>query len=208
MASLKRIVHKSGRVVYRIVICLGYDAQGNKLVKNLTYSVNQSATKRQQEKEALKYAMDMEDRIKYGYGCDGAKLNFEEFAGKWLAEMKAELACGTYIGYEQLLRSRILPFFRTYRLAQVRTADIEAFYGTLADTYCPGTIKRYANVLSGIFSAAIRQNLIAGNPCREARKPRKKQKEQEEQLRYFTPRQSLMFLKSLSIPYPVPTQFV
>ena len=77
MASLKRIVHKSGRVVYRIVICLGYDAQGNKLVKNLTYSVNQSATKRQQEKEALKYAMDMEDRIKYGYGCDGAKLNFD-----------------------------------------------------------------------------------------------------------------------------------
>ena len=94
MASLKRIVHKSGRVVYRIVICLGYDARGNKLVKNLTYSVNQSATKRQQEKEARKYAMDMEDRIKYGHDCDGAKLKFEEFAERWLGEMKAELACG------------------------------------------------------------------------------------------------------------------
>lgn len=207
MASLKRIIHKSGRVVYRIVICLGYDAKGNKLVKNLTYCVNQSATKRQQEKEARKYAMDMEDRIKYGYGCDGAKLSFEEFAGKWLAEMKEELACGTYIGYEQLLRSRILPFFRTYKLAQVRTVDIETFYGTLADIYRPGTIKRYANVLSGIFTAAIRQDLIAGNPCREARKPRKKPEEQEEQLRYFTPKQSLMFLKSLTLPYPVPTQF-
>lgn len=204
MASLKRIIHKSGRVVYRIVICLGYDAQGNKQVKNLTYSVNQSATKRQQEKEAWKYAMDMEDRIKYGYGLEDEKLSFEEFAGKWLVEMKAELAYGTYIGYEQLLRSRILPFFRTYKLAQVRTADIEAFYSTLADVYCAGTIRRYANVLSGIFTAAIRQNLLAANPCREARKPRKKQ---EEQLRYFTPRQSLMFLKSLSIPYPVPTQF-
>lgn len=204
MASLKRIIHKSGRVVYRIVICLGYDAQGNKLVKNLTYSVNQSATKRQQEKEAWKYAMDMEDRIKYGHDCDGTKLSFEEFAGKWLVEMKARLACGTYIGYEQLLRSRILPFFRTYKLVQVRTADIEAFYGTLTDTYCTGTIKRYANVLSGIFTAAVRQNLITGNPCREARKPRQKQ---EEQLRFFTPKQSLLFLKSLSFPYPVPTQF-
>ena len=66
MPSLKRITHKNGRVVYRIVICLGYDSQGNKLVKNLTYSVNQSASTRQQEKEALKYAMDMEDRLKYG----------------------------------------------------------------------------------------------------------------------------------------------
>ena len=204
MASLKRIIHKSGRVVYRIVICLGYDAQGNKQVKNLTYSVNQSATKRQQEKEARKYAMDMEDRIKYGYGLEDEKLSFEEFAGKWLGERKGELACGTYVGYEQLLRSRILPFFRTYKLAQVRTADIEAFYGTLADVYGAGTIRRYANVLSGIFTAAIRQNLITRNPCREARKPRKKQ---EGQLRYFTPRQSLLFLKSLSIPYPVPTQF-
>ena len=59
MASVKRIEHKSGRIVYRIVICLGYDKKGNKLVKNLTYSVNQTATPKQQEKEALKYAMDM-----------------------------------------------------------------------------------------------------------------------------------------------------
>ena len=51
MASLKRAEHKSGRVVYRIVNCMGYDKQGNKLVKNLTYSVNQSATPKQQEKK-------------------------------------------------------------------------------------------------------------------------------------------------------------
>ena len=52
MASVKRVVHKNGRVVYRIVVCLGYDKKGNKLVKNMTYSVNQSATPKQQEREA------------------------------------------------------------------------------------------------------------------------------------------------------------
>lgn len=67
MASVKRVEYKSGRVVYRIVICQGYDKKGNKLVKNLTYSVNQSATPKQQEREAKKYAMDMEDKLKYGY---------------------------------------------------------------------------------------------------------------------------------------------
>lgn len=55
MASVKRVEYKSGRVVYRIVICQGYDKKGNKLVKNLTYSVNQSATPKQQEREAKKY---------------------------------------------------------------------------------------------------------------------------------------------------------
>ena len=56
MASVNRVTYKSGRVVYRIVICMGYDNRGKKLVKNLTYSVNQSATPKQQEREAVKYA--------------------------------------------------------------------------------------------------------------------------------------------------------
>ena len=73
MASVKRVEYKSGRVVYRIVICQGYDKKGNKLVKNLTYSVNQSATPKQQEREAKKYAMDMEDKLKYGYDYNAEK---------------------------------------------------------------------------------------------------------------------------------------
>lgn len=199
MPSLKRVIHKSGRVVYRIVICLGYDKEGNKLVKNLTYSVNQSATVRQQEKEALKYAMDMEDRIKYGHDYPSTKILFEEFACKWLESVKEDLAYGTYVGYEQLLRSRILPFFKTYKLTCVRTSDIEAFYGTLTDEYSAGTIGRYANVLSCIFQTAVRWNMLSGNPCRDARKPKKKKRQE---LRYFTPQQSLIFLKSLNLSYP------
>lgn len=211
MPSLKRITHKNGRVVYRIVICLGYDSQGNKLVKNMTYSVNQSASVKKQEREALKYAMDMEDRLKYGYACDTAKISFEDFAARWLNSVKEELAYGTYVGYEQLLRSRILPFFKAYKLACVRTSDIEAFYGTLTDEYTIGTIRRYANVLSCIFQAAVRWNILGGNPCRDARKPKARQ---EPRLRYFTPQQSLVFLKSLNLAcpaerggYTVPTQF-
>ena len=58
MASVNRVEYKSGRVVYRIVICMGYDNKGKKLVKNLTYSVNQSATPKQQEREAKKYSFE------------------------------------------------------------------------------------------------------------------------------------------------------
>lgn len=211
MPSLKRITHKNGRVVYRIVICLGYDGQGNKLVKNLTYSVNQSASARQQEREALKYALDMEDRLKYGDNCGTTKISFENFAAKWLAGIKEEVAYGTYVGYEQLLRSRILPYFKAYKLNCVRTPDIEAFYGTLTNAYAPGTIRRCASVLNCIFQTAVRWNMLAGNPCRDARKPKNKQ---EPGLRYFTPKQSLIFLKSLNLPcpperggYKVPVQF-
>ena len=199
MASLKRVVHKNGRVVYRIVISLGYDSQGHKMVKNLTYSVNQSSSARQQEREALKYAMDLEDRLKYGRELTGSNLFFDEFARKWLEGEKDNLAAGTYIGYEQLLRNRILPYFKSYRIAHVRTSDIEAFYKTLGEEYAPGTVRRYANVLNRIFGTARRWDFIAENPCQGARKPKKMQEPSE--LRYFTPQQALIFLKSLDLPY-------
>ena len=116
MASVKRVEYKSGRVVYRIVICQGYDKKGNKLVKNLTYSVNQSATPKQQEREAKKYAMDMEDKLKYGYDYNAEKMSFEDFAYKWLESVKDNIAYGTYAGYKQVLESRIIPTLRETRL--------------------------------------------------------------------------------------------
>lgn len=202
MASIKRVKHKNGRVVYRIVICLGYDKTGRKRVKNLTCAVDQSVTARQQEKEALKYALEVEEKLKYGYALDIRKELFGEFAGRWLESVKADIAYGTYVGYEQLLRSRILPYFKSYKIANIRTSDVEAFYRTLDDAYAAGTIRRFANVLGCIFETARRWNVIADNPCRGARKPGKKQ--EKEPLRYFTPSQSVMFLKSLSW---TPTQY-
>ena len=202
MASLKRVEHKNGRVVYRIVISLGYDKDGSKLVKNLTYPVNQSSTPKQQEKEANKYAIDMEDKIKHGYDLSSEKMSFEDFACDWFENIKDTITYATYCGYEQLLRSEIIPYFRAYKLSHIKTLHIEAFYKTLASKYATGTINRYSSVLTCIFKAAIRWDMIDYNPCREARKPKKKHEEKGE--KFFTPQQALMFQKSLKISYDVP----
>lgn len=201
MASLKRVTHKSGRVVYRIVICLGYDKEGGKIVRNLTYSVDQSATPRQQEKEARRYAMNLEDKLKYGHGLRSDKVSFEDFSDQWLESVRENLAYGTYIGYAQLLKGKIQPYFKGYRIGGIKTEDIEAFYRTLAEEYSSGTIRRFANVLSCVFRTARRWNIIESNPCQYAQKPKRKQESGE--LRYFTPQQSLMFLKSLDLTYEV-----
>ena len=201
MASVKRVEYKSGRVVYRIVICQGYDKKGNKLVKNLTYSVNQSATPKQQEREAKKYAMDMEDKLKYGYDYNAEKMSFEDFAYKWLESVKDNIAYGTYAGYKQVLESRIIPYFKGDKIAHIKTPHIEAFYRTLVDDYSAGTIKRFANVLNLIFKTAKRYSMIENNPCQDAQKP--KRKDEDEGLKFFTPKQALMFMKSLDMSYEV-----
>ncbi len=199
MASVKRVQHKSGRIVYRIVICLGYDNKGNKLVKNLTYSVNQTATPKQQEKEALKYALDMEDKLKYGYDFNAEKMSFEDFAEKWLENIKDDLAYSTYDCYRILLDKSILPYFKTYKLAHIKTPIVEAYYKTLVEDYSRGTIRKHANILSGMFRTAIRWGMIEVNPCQNARLP--KTDEEEPKIKYFTPEQALMFLSSLYLEY-------
>ncbi len=201
MASVNRVTYKSGRVVYRIVICMGYDDKGKKVVKNLTYSVNQSATRKQQDREAMKYAMDMEDKLKYGYDFNAEKMSFEDFAYKWLESVKDDLAYGTYAGYKQVLESRIIPYFKGHKLAYIKTPHIEAFYKTLVSEYSYGTIKRFANVLNLIFKTAKRYQMIESNPCQDAKKP--KNKDEEKGLKFFTPKQSIMFMKSLDLTYDV-----
>lgn len=107
----------------------------------------------------------------------------------------------TYAGYKQVLESRIIPYFKGDKIAHIKTPHIEAFYRTLVDDYSTGTIKRFANVLNLIFKTAKRYSMIENNPCQDAQKP--KRKDEDEGLKFFTPKQALMFMKSLDMSYEV-----
>ena len=143
----------------------------------------------------------MEDKLKYGYDFNAEKMSFEDFAYKWLESVKDNIAYGTYAGYKQALESRIIPYFKGYKVAHIKTPHIEAFYRTLVDDYATGTIKRFANVLNLIFKTAKRYSMIENNPCQDAQKP--KRKDEDEGLKFFTPKQALMFMKSLDMSYEV-----
>ena len=115
---------------------------------------------------------------------------------------KAVLELLKYPAYADMVSAKvIIPYFKGYKLAYIKTPNVEAFLKTLVNDYSSGTITGYANVLSGVFKTAKRWNMIDNNPCQDARKPKKKQ--EETGLKYFTPEQSLMFLKSLNMSYEV-----
>ena len=84
------------------------------------------------------------NKLKYGYDFNAEKMSFEDFAYKWLESVKDNIAYGTYAGYKQALESRIIPYFKGYKVAHIKTPHIEAFYRTLVDDYATGTIKRFA----------------------------------------------------------------
>ena len=199
MASIKRKEKKNGGVVYRIQISLGCDPRtGKRVPKVITFSPNQNATPKQQEKEALKHAMEWEDKLKNGESYEGQEVSFAEYADRWLTNIKQEVAYSTYQSYERIVNKKILPFFAVYKVAKIKTPLVEEFYKTLRGN-ANGTIQKIANVLSGMFRTAVRWQMIQVNPCRDAKVP--KNKEEESALKYFTPEQSLMFLKSLDMTF-------
>ena len=56
-------------------------------------------------------------------------------------------------------------------------------------------------LLNLIFKTAKRYSMIENNPCQDAQKP--KRKDEDEGLKFFTPKQALMFMKSLNMSYEV-----
>ncbi len=199
MASLKKNVKKNGEVVYRIQITL-YDKvthKGN--AKVITFKPNQSATPKQQEKEAQKYAMEWEDKLKRGESYEGEEMTFADFAEKWLESRKEDLAYSTYIGYVQIVNNKIVPALGRYKVARIKPPVIEEFYKSLVGTLANGSIQKVKNVLSGMFRTAVRWQMIQVNPCRDAKLA--KNKDEETTLKYFTPEQSLMFLQSLDMEF-------
>lgn len=200
MASLKRNEKKNGEVVYRIQISLGCDPNtGKRVPKVITFKPNQNATPKQQEKEAQKFAMEWEDKLKNGESYEGQKMSFAEYAEKWLEYMKKEITYGSYKNYSYIVNSKILPFFSVYKVSKIKTPLVENFYMTLKDSCANSTIRKIANVLNGMFRTAVRWQMIEINPCQDAKVP--KNKDEITTLKYFTPEQSLMFLASLNMSY-------
>lgn len=199
MASLKKNVKKNGEVVYRIQITL-YDKISHKSnAKVITYKPNQNSTPKQQEKEAQKFAMDWEDKLKNGESYEGEEMSFADFAEKWLESRKDELAYSTYTGYVQIVNNKIVPALGRYKVARIKPPMIEDFYKTLLGTHANGSIQKVKNVLSGMFRTAVRWQMIQVNPCRDAKVA--KNKDEETTLKYFTPEQSIMFLRSLDMEF-------
>lgn len=200
MAKPKRNVKKNGEVVYRITISLGVDVTtGKRKNKVLTFTPNQNITPKQQDKAAEKFAMEWEEKLKNGISYDGMEMSFADFAEKWKADVKDSLAYSTYESYVLLLNNQLIPYFGHYKIAKIKTPHIEAFYKTLLGKYANGSIQKMANILSGMFRTAIRWQMLEINPCRAAKIP--KNKDEEKALQYFTPEQSMMFVRSLDLSF-------
>ena len=118
---------------YRIRIYDGYDINGKQIERTLTYTPPPELSAKAAEKEAYRQMYQMEDRIRYGYSCNG-RIRFCEFADLWFRNYaEPQLRAKTTARY-RLLMIRINAAIGHLRLEKITPLHIMEFENSLRGT--------------------------------------------------------------------------
>jgi site-specific recombinase XerC len=136
--------------------------------------------------DAEDWLSDVESAKRRGLWVDPAlgKQTLEAWSRKWLETVRPTLKPATAQLYESLLRSRILPALGDHRLAALRPSDIQGFVGSMqTDGLSASRTRHCLVVLRSILDAAVRDRMLAVNPCYGVKAPRIQRREAA----YFEP---------------------
>ena len=200
MASIK----KRGNS-YLITVSNGKDSNGKQIMEYATFNPDPFKTEKQNLKELEKYAYDFEQKVKSGKYLDGEKLTFQQFTKIWFEDYaNIHLEKATLQLYEGLLEKHILPVIGHLKLSKILPAHLNKLYNTLCQErkdgkgggYSAKTIKHIHNTINGIFTAAIKWNIVTDNPCERVETP--KLTPNRDKIKFFTLEETERFLQAIA----------
>jgi integrase len=197
MASITRRSDAS----FQIRISNGYDENGKRLYYTETYYPS-AKRKTAQEKEAQKYADDLEQKLRSGKDYETSQMTFKEFAETcWKPRKLITIEKTTLEGYEGTLERIVYPAIGNMRLFQINILPIQHIYDQMvSDHKSPASVRQVHAVISDILKHAYKMNVIDENPCHRAVLPKMKD---SGDIRFFTDEETQAFLKSLREGYDI-----
>lgn len=171
---------------YQIRVSCGYDAQGNQVVQNTTWTPEVGMTPRQIEKEAQKQAMLFEEKCLKGQVT--ANVKFEEFAEQWFTEYATLNLRNTSYQRMRQLTKRVYPALGHLRIDKITSRQVQQFVNDLAtnatnrNTNKPlsrKTVIHHLSFISDVFSYAVKMAMLTDNPCSRVSVPKGEKKEKE-----------------------------
>ena len=117
---------------------------------------------------------------------------FEHFARLWLdSYCKTALKPATIALYENFLRARLIPYFGTWPLRAIRTADVQRFIAESLRDLAPSSAVRLLNCLKRMLTHAVDWGYLRENPASKAHAPRIEHREME----FLRPHEIRMLLR-------------
>jgi integrase len=176
--SIKKIQNKNG-LSYKITISAGRTLDGKQIRYYETYVPTPGMTEKQALKEATRFEVDLEKRIREGFAPD-ARLSFFGYAEALID--KKDLKPNTVLLYRRFnedLKDVIghLPLDKI-NPARLRSAlewlDGDGRNHKTGGKLSPKTQKEYYRFISVVMTAAEVDSLIQVNPCKRVKPPRPK----------------------------------
>lgn len=96
-----------------------------------------------------------------------SNMLFSDYMLEWLANIKPKVVQSTYIGYEQVVKGRLCPYFKSkkIKLIDLRPRDIQDFINYLYKQKLKGsTIAHYTSNMNNALKEAVIAEIIPSNP--------------------------------------------
>lgn len=96
-----------------------------------------------------------------------SNMLFSDYMLEWLTNIKPKVVQSTYIGYEQVVKGRLCPYFKTkkIKLIDLRPRDIQDFINYLYKQKLKGsTIAHYTSNMNTALKEAVIAEIIPSNP--------------------------------------------
>lgn len=98
---------------------------------------------------------------------------FADFAVKWEDTVLPTYRASTRQFYAGVLRRHLVPYFGKWRLADLRTPDVQVFVNQMSKHYAPSVLRHIRATLSQVFKVAREWGCMDNNPALGIRLPAK-----------------------------------
>jgi integrase len=132
------------------------------------------------KKEASLFLAETEASIAKGAYVDphAGRIRFGEYAAKWQDSRGDELA--TRARDASILRTHVVPRWGATALGKIDHLAVQAWVSELGTRLSPATVAECYRLTSAILKAAMRDRLIAANPCEGVKVPRRRRKDSDD----------------------------
>ena len=118
---------------YTIRCSCGFDINGKRIVKNMTWKPDKGMTAKQIEKELERQAAEFEQQCAKGEVLD-RNITFAKYVEDvWISREEHEIKVTTFARYKELLK-RIIPAIGHYKLCQIQPYHLYSFYDDLRES--------------------------------------------------------------------------
>lgn len=175
----KKIVPKHASGMYEYKATVGKSFDGKAIRKSFYSSVSIEDAKNKAEEYKIEKAV----AERTGDILPSTEITFAVWSKKWLETYKKPtVTTNTYLNtYENTVVNHLLPYFGSARLLDIKNIDVQKFFSLKQDC-SESLLHKMKLCLSGIFEAAIENDLCLKNPAKNINYVSKKEKNEKKVL--------------------------